>query len=161
MSGCPTFYFSSKKENPKTNVRLNIKNNSNNEPVIEFNSDLILNITIEGIEYIMDIALSIKIDNDSEPTVNITHEINTKSGSKPIANLLTFMNDFKNKISDQLNSETIKLQEIEKGRLKMKELLKLDESIKETQKQKEVDEQRRIEREQKQKELEEQQRIEG
>lgn len=130
MSQIPTFYFSSNKEKPQTNMKLNIKN-INNEPNIEFSSMFNLDFIIDGKNYIMDINFLFNFEPNSEPNFNINY--NVKDGVNDKKNLLSFMNNLKTNIKDSVTNETKKLEEIEKNNnlktKKIKELLKLQESI--------------------------------
>ena len=158
MSSCPVFYFSSKKENPKTNINLNIKNNSNNVPVIDFSSDLNLDFKINDQDYLLDITISLKFEQNKEPIVNISHMVIPKEpkleliqknlSNKTIINLMSFMADIKNKINDDVIEESKKLENLQITKSdKIKDLLKFEESIKV------MNEQKRILKNKKNKEL--------
>lgn len=132
MSQLPAFYFSSKKEKPQTNLKLNIKS-VNNEPVIDFNSMFNLDFVIDNKNYVMDVNFIFKFETNSEPNVDIQYNIKDVPSNKK-ENLLSFMNNIKTNIKDSVNNETKKLEELEKNNniktKKLKELLKLEESIK-------------------------------
>ena len=57
MTSCPIFYFSSKKEIPKTHLLINVRNNQNNEPIIEFKSNINLDLQIDGYDYLLDLHI--------------------------------------------------------------------------------------------------------
>lgn len=139
------FYFSSKKENPKTNINLNIKNNSNNIPVIEFNSDLNLDFKVNNQDYLLDISIVFKFEHDKEPIINISHFVkdipksNIIIETNEITSLMSFMSELKTKINDNVIDESNKLEEnvkiLKEQKLtlkikKEKELLKIQENFK-------------------------------
>ncbi len=147
------FYFSSKKENPKTNINLNIKNNSNNIPVIEFNSDLNLDFKINDEDYLLNISIILKFEQNKEPVINITHLVRDISSStkkidsssvssqqsSSITSLMSFMSEFKNKINDDVIEDSKKLDNIKTVTSdKLKNLLKFEENVKILQEQKRV-----------------------
>jgi hypothetical protein len=153
MSTYPMFYFSSKKENPKTNINLNIKNNSNNIPVIEFNSDLNLDFKINDEDYLLNISIILKFEQNKEPVINITHLVRDISSStkkidsssvssqqsSSITSLMSFMSEFKNKINDDVIEDSKKLDNIKTVTSdKLKNLLKFEENVKILQEQKRV-----------------------
>ena len=138
MSTYPMFYFSSKKENPKTNINLNIKYNSNNIPVIEFNSDLNLDFKINDQDYLLDISIILKFEQNKEPVINISHLVTDlsnsakkDSSSTAITSLISFMSEFKNKINEDVIEDSKKLDTIKTIKSdKLKNLLKFEENVK-------------------------------
>ena len=137
MSLLPAFYFSSKKEDPKTCVQFNLST-INNVPCMELNSSCNIDFEINNVKYILDLSLLIKTDMKSEPLVEIKHNINKcedqTSGVYNVEELLSFMNDFKNKIENQVQEENKNLEQYEKTsnllNEKMKELLNLEDDLK-------------------------------
>ena len=106
MSVTPTFYFSSKKENPKTNIQLTIKD-INDVINIFLNSELELPISYNDLNYILKLNLDINF-NDRDPIISTNYEFFEKP-----QDLIIFMNNFKNKIENEVNTELSKVEELE------------------------------------------------
>ena len=134
MTSCPIFYFSSKKEIPKTHLLINVRNNQNNEPIIEFKSNINLDLQIDGYDYLLDLHILLNSENNREPTTeiryNLTKVVHTDKiiFDNTLTNLLSFMDDFKYKIEEDVKGESIKLEYLE--RQKTKESLKSIEDFK-------------------------------
>ena len=106
MSVLPTFYFSSKKENPKTNIQLTIKDI--NEIInIDLDSYMELPLVLNETKYILKLNLKFNL-NDKDPITNINYNF-----AEQEVCLLTFMNGVKNKIENIIEEENKKVEEIE------------------------------------------------
>ena len=153
MTTCPVFYFSSKKENPKTHIQVNLKNNQQNDPSVEFKSNININLKIEGVEYLLNLDYLVNCEISKEPVTNINYSITKLEDIKKeifnesVNNLISFMDSFKVQIVEEVKN-------------KSKELLELEQKKKEDEQRiREEDEQRiREEEEQKKKEDEEEQK---
>ena len=126
MSVLPTFYFSSKKENPKTNIQLTIKDI--NEIInIDLDSYMELPLVLNETKYILKLNLKFNL-NDKDPITNINYNF-----AEQEVCLLTFMNGVKNKIENIIEEENKKVEEIESiTKLKnkrLKEVMELEENI--------------------------------
>ena len=128
----PVFYFTSKKDNPKSNINLNIQS-INNIPVIDFESESNINLNIDNKVYIMDLKYVLKFERNKEPIVDVTYNIRNKTPEikETIESLVSFMSEFKTKINQDLLEETKKLDEInaekERRQNELEEKQKMDE----------------------------------
>ena len=110
------------------------RNNQNNEPIIEFKSNINLDLQIDGYDYLLDLHILLNSENNREPTTeiryNLTKVVHTDKiiFDNTLTNLLSFMDDFKYKIEEDVKGESIKLEYLE--RQKTKESLKSIEDFK-------------------------------
>ena len=141
MTSCPIFYFSSKKENPKTHLLIHLKNNQNNKTSAEFKSNLNLDLKIDGQDYLLNLDIKLNCEIDEEPLTDIKYTITKILSAEKIIfnntvnNLISFMDEFKYNIKEDVDGETKKLVNLEKHKKnkeeqKAKELLKIQEDNK-------------------------------
>ena len=126
MSVSPTVYFSSKKENPKTNIQFTIKDI--NEIInIDLDSYMELPLVLNETKYILKLNLQFNL-NDKEAITNVNYDFIEQEEC-----LLTFINEMKNKIENIIEEENKKVEELESiiklKNERLKEVMELEENI--------------------------------
>ena len=140
MTSYPIFYFSSKKENPKTYLHIHLKNNQNSETSAEFKSNFDLDLKIDDQDYLLNIDIVLNCEINKEPQIETKYNItkilspNKLIFNNTVNNLISFMDDFKYKIKGEVDYESKKVDILEAEKKveeqKSKELLKIQEDIK-------------------------------
>ena len=135
MSVIPTFYLSSRKENPKADIKLTIKD-INEFINIDLDSDMELSLVLNEIKYILKLTLKFNI-NEQEPIIDVNYNLIEQEDC-----LLSFMNGMKNKIGNIIEEKNKKVEELESiTKLKnkrLKEFMELEENINKMQLEKDL-----------------------
>jgi hypothetical protein len=148
MTSCPVFYFSSKKENPKTYIQVNLKNNQNNDPSVEFKSNINIDLKVDNVDYVLSLDYVVNCEISKEPITDINYnlikleDIKKDIFNESINNLISFMDAFKVQIKDEVEYKYNELLELERKKqeeeLKAKELLEQKQREEEELKAKEI-----------------------
>jgi len=126
MSVIPTFYLSSRKENPKTNIQFTIKDINENIN-IDLNSDMELPIIFNDLNYILKLSLKFNI-SEKDPIIDVNYNFIEQEDT-----LLEFINNIKNKIETNIEEENKKIEDLEYvtkiKNQRLNEIKDLEESI--------------------------------